>query len=555
MHRACFPEIHLKGIPLSSGVAVGRACFYRREATNSEVTTAGGQAYERRRLNASMQWMTRRLTALIQETEAKLGPDEADIFRSHRMIVEDEFFQEQLVEIIESTGLSAEDAVKSHLDEYLAQLRGADSEYLRQRTADISEIQQSLLEHLRQASSLRHCQDMTNCTIGQCPLKNSHILVADEMSPSLPIEVGSFTVGFLVEKGGPDSHAAILARGLQLPAVGGIRDLFATVPLQSQLLINGNTGEIIINPSKQTRLRSKSAMANPNRTSQVHNPITELQVMANISRVADVQEALAAKADGIGLYRTEMEALMEGRLLSEQEQTTLYTKVTKAMAGKPVYIRLFDFGGDKAATWLGIPRSENPALGTRGAQLLLARPELLRTQARALAKAAIDHRIHVIYPMIIDLDQFQRIRACFDAAVADLKPSNLRHGVLFEVPSACLQARQILREADFGCIGTNDLTQYLFAADRMSEAVTHAALSDHPALWNLIADLTQAGKDAGKPMSICGECAGNVDLIRKVMRAGLTAISTTATCIGDVRRAAKNNHGGILRTSVTTHPH
>ena len=144
---------------------------------------------------------------------------------------------------------------------------------------------------------------------------------------------------------------------------------------------------------------------------------------------------------------------------------------------------LLDLGADKAAAWLGMPQEGNPALGCRGARLLLSRPDLLRTQARAIARAAVDHPIHVVYPMIIDLEQFQMVRSSFEAAVADLQPSALRHGVLFEVPSACLQARQILREADFGCIGTNDLIQYLFAEDRSNEVVTKDSRYDHPALW------------------------------------------------------------------------
>ncbi len=538
MHHTYTAETYVKGIPLSSGVALGRACFYRREVSDSEVTTVESLIHERHRLNLSLAWMTRRLETLAQETESRLGSDKADIFRTHRMILEDESLRQRLFEIIEITGLCAEDAVEKEFNRCKTQLQTADSRYLRQRVVDLMEIQQGLLEHLRQAAAFLRCQDMTHCNIGQCPLRNSNILIAEELTPSLPIEVDSHTVGFIVEKGGPNSHAAILARGLRLPVISGIRDLFATIPLEAQLLVNGNTGEIIINPSELTRLRAESTENYCNRELEIHNPISELKVMANIARAADAREALVAKADGIGLYRTEMEALAKGRLLGEAEQAALYTEVIQIMAEKPVYIRLLDLGADKAATWLGMPHESNPALGCRGTRLLLAHPKLLQTQARALARAAVDQPIHVVYPMIIDLEQFQRVRACFDAAVADLKPSNLRHGVLFEVPSACLQARQILREADFGCIGTNDLIQYLFAVDRMNEAVANDACADHPALWGIIEDLAMAGEEAGKPMSICGECASLPDLTRRVIKAGISAVSTTPKRIAEVRRAA-----------------
>ncbi len=378
MHRTHTIETHLKGIPLSSGVALGRACFCRQETPDSEATTAGSQRHERHRLKVSLAWMSQWLEALVQETEAKLGSEEADIFRAHRMILEDEAFRQRLFEIIEGTRWSAEDAVKSQFDRYKAQLQAADSEYLRQRVADITEIQRGLLEHLRQAAPFLHCQDKTRCTVGQCSLRHNHILIAEELAPSLPIEVDRHTVGFLVEKGGPNSHAAILARSLRLPAISGIRNLFATIPLAAQLLVNGNTGEIIINPSEPTCLRAQIAGDNRHRTLEIHNPIPELKVLASIARAADVREALAAKADGIGLYRTEMEALVEGRLLSEAEQAALYAEVVRIMAEKPVFIRLLDLGADKAAPWLGMPRESNPALGCRGARLLLARPELLR---------------------------------------------------------------------------------------------------------------------------------------------------------------------------------
>ncbi len=538
MSDAAFTEIRLKGVPLCPGIALGRGCFYLHEATTSAAMTTGNPTHEKRRLAECLTWMTQRLEMLTRETEAKLGPDEADIFRAHRMILEDVYFQQRIFDIIEGTSATAENAVKSQFDRYKAQLEAADSSYLRQRVADITEIQRCLLEHLRQTSPFLRCKDMSRCEIGKCSLGNKHILIVEELTPSLAIEMDNHTVGFLVEKGGPNSHAAILSRALRMPAISGMQNLADTIPLQATILMNGDTGEVIVNPSEQTRLRYQAGLTGRNRTVQIVEPIPELKVMANIARAGDVQEALDAKAEGIGLYRTEMEALAEGRWLSEAEQADRYTQVIEAMAGKPVYIRLFDLGADKTAAWLNLPKEANPALGFRGTRLLLAHPEILRTQARALARACFEQPIHVVYPMITDLEQFQRVRAYFDASVADLKPTSLYHGVLFEVPSACLQARQILREADFACIGTNDLIQFLFATDRTNEAVAHHARPDHPALWDLIEDLAQAGEEAGKPISICGECVSIPDITRRIMKAGITSVSASAKLIAGVRRAA-----------------
>ncbi len=486
--------------------------------------------------------MIQRLDVLVGDAEVQLGSGEADIFRVHRMILEDGTFQERLFEAIEGRGLSAEDAVQSQLDLYQKELLAADSEYLRQRVADFTEIQQGLLDRLRRAKPSLCCREMAHCNMGQCRLGNDHILVANELVPSLVIDMDCHTVGFLVEKGGPTAHAAILARALQLPAVSGIENLPAAIPLESEILINGDTGEVILNPSEQTLARHRRALAHSRcHTLQIHGPISELTVMANIECAAGVRDALAARAEGIGLYRTEIEALAEGRLLSEAEQAARYSEVVRAMGEKPVYIRLLDLGADKAAAWLGMPQEDNPALGCRGARLLLARPEILWNQARALARASVQGPIHVVYPMIIDADQFRRVRALFEAAVADLNPSNLRHGVMFEVPSACLQARQILQEADFGCIGTNDLIQYLFATDRSNEGIACDARPDHPVLWFLIEEITRAARETGKPMSICGECAGNPALIQKILEAGLTIVSTSTRQIARLRRAARRN--------------
>jgi phosphoenolpyruvate-protein kinase (PTS system EI component) len=369
-------------------------------------------------------------------------------------------------------------------------------------------------------------------------LGNDHILVGEELTASLPIETDSHTVGFIVEKGGPNSHAIILARAQQRPAVGNIRDLPAAIPLDAQILINGDTGEVILNPSATTLARHQPVLAGGGKTMRSVDPVPGLKVMANIERFTDVHAALAAKAEGIGLYRTEIELLVEGRLLGEAEQSERYSEVVRVMAGRPVCIRLLDFGADKAATCLDLSGEDNGLAGLRGARLLLAYPELLRDQARALARASRHGPIHVLYPMIVDVDQFRALRALFDKLVSDLQPSGLRHGVLFEVPSACLQARRILEAADFGCIGTNDLIQYLFAENRASGAVSgNTSFENAPVLWRIIEDLSSAGRETGKPMTICGELAGNPELTRKVIQAGITAVSASPSRIAGVRLA------------------
>jgi len=270
--------------------------------------------------------------------------------------------------------------------------------------------------------------------------------------------------------------------------------------------------------------------------------------MANISRAHDAPAARTLEAEGVGLYRTEFELLAAGRVLSEDEQFERYVAVVEAMGGSPVFFRLLDLGGDKVAPFLGLPTEENPQLGLRGSRLLLARPELLRDQARALARASAYGPVHVMYPMVADVAQFQALRSAFVEAADGIETDSLQHGVMFEVPSACLQARELLEAGDFGSVGTNDLFQYLFAVDRDNDAVADDYDPDHPVLWAMLEGLARAATAAGRPLSVCGEIAGNGRYMPKLVAAGIDTVSVSTRLIPDVRRAAQ--HAGEAAASL-----
>ena len=526
-------ETRLQGTPLAPGVAVGRACFYELHQAESDSSSPSGPKRESRRLIDSLRMLLRQRSVLARKSEARLGPEYAEIFEAHRLMLADKDFQTQLLRLIEKDGLSAEQAVETELNRYLKQIEDADSEYLQQRAADIREIQQALLDDLNRRVACRHCRDADDCRVGHCRHGNDHILVGAEISASLPIETDEHTIGFIVQKGGPNCHAVILARALGYPVIGDIQELPGCIPPDVQILVNGDTGEVILDPTEETLSRYRSSATRGGHNLQRSEPVAGLKVMANIEQSADVHDAIAAGAEGIGLYRTEMELLVAGRLLSESEQTVRYRAVLSAMPGKPVCIRLLDLGADKTADWLEMAQPADVVAGQRGARLLLTRPELLRVQARALARASRYGPVHVLYPMIVHLGQFLELRAMFERAVADLQPSGLLHGVLFEVPSACLSAPQIMQVADFGCIGTNDLVQYLFAQDRGEGAKAHSAFESDALLWELIEQLARVARQEGKPMAICGELAG------RILQAGITTISTSPSRIAKVRRAAK----------------
>jgi len=233
-----------------------------------------------------------------------------------------------------------------------------------------------------------------------------------------------------------------------------------------------------------------------------------------------------------------------GRILTEDEQTDLYTRVVSVMGGRPVTVRLLDFGADKVADFLEIPKEENPCLGFRGARLLLQRTDVLIPQARALVKAARVGPVQILYPMITDLKQFLKLREIVRQHTADIEGANVQHGPMFEVPSACLDADAILDAADFASIGSNDLFQYLFAVDRNNEMVAQDYNADHPVFWRMLEQLASAAKRQRTPLSLCGEVGGDASLLPKLIAAGITSVSVSARLIGLARMAARRSLDG-----------
>ena len=532
-------ETRLKGKPLSPGVGRGISCFVSEfVAVPPSVFPVENVENEILRLRQALEWLVELMTALASEAESQLGSELAGVFRAHRMILEDPVVGQQLFDAIRIERQRAETAVQVQMESYRRQLEVLDSEYLKERASDIAEIEQELLHRLGAQAPGLCCKYVACCQIGECQHGSDHILVAPELTPELALEASRHTKGFLVESAERTSHAVILARALNLPVVSGLEHLFDIVPIDADILVDGTGGDVFLNPSEET-LRRYRAQADSN--TQTHpgvHPVPDFMVMASIMNSAGARDALVAKAEGIGLYRTEVEILAEGRLFTEMEELARYTQVLEAMARRPVYVRLLDLGGDKAARWLELPREGNPALGCRGARLLLSRPELFRAQARALTQAAQHRPIHVIYPMIVDIEQFRRLRGVFDEAATGLDPGYLHHGIMFEVPSACLQAEQLFEEADFGCIGTNDLVQYLFAIDRTATAIDDDELFSKSALWRLIEEVVKAAQATRKPLSVCGELASIPRFVSRLIDAGVNIVSVNPRQINAVRQAA-----------------
>jgi phosphoenolpyruvate-protein phosphotransferase len=433
--------------------------------------------------------------------------------------------------LIRSDSLNAEAAISRVMDEYEERLRRMDDEYIKERASDFGEVRRRLLDVLGNMQPSLQCAGEAHCRRGR-----DRIVVAEELTPAMTVEMDAErTMGFVTERGGVNSHAAILARALGIPAVSGLAGIHSMLPCGTELLVDGGSGEVVIGPREETIAVARERGAQRVRLPAVADPVRGMKVMANVSVAHDVEDAVRMRAEGIGLYRTEIEILAAGRLLGEEELVSRYRKVRQAMPGETVIFRLLDIGSDKTLPFLDIPREENPSLGWRGARLLLGRRELLSAQVRALARVSRDGPVHILYPMIVDRDQFVALREAVEESLAGVPAGRMLHGAMFEVPSACLQPREILEIADFGSIGTNDLVQYLFAVDRDNEKVAYDYRPDRPVFWALLRDIAAAAREMGKPLSVCGELGGDPRYIRRLKEVGIDAVSVSPRRIPAVR--------------------
>jgi len=540
-------ECRLSGIAISDGLALARAEVLQTSPEGEVVARdIRPDEVEREfsRLKHAILLVADDLSGLAERVATRVGPAAAAIFQAQRAIAMDPALLSEAEQIIRCQLLNAEAAAWQVLRDYELRMQSIGNAALRERAADLVDVRRRLLAVLRQSGrSHDHTptaedpsQQKPDSSVSGSPV----IVVAEELLPG--DTVGFETnrvVGILTEHGGPASHAAILARALGIPAITGIPGLLDKIRPGEQVLINGRTGEVIVRPERETlALYPGLSRFDPLKV-QVVEPIPDFAVYANINSIADMPLTHLAKADGIGLYRTEFEFIIRDRLLSEEEQYDLYVRIVEAMNGKPVCIRVLDLGGDKAARFLNLPPEENPVLGYRGARLLLGHPHLLETQARAIARASMTGPVQVLYPMVADPHQFYSLRELFRQATADINTGPIQHGPMFEVPSACVSARELLAMADFASIGTNDLIQYLFAVDRNNELVAGDYNPNHPALWVVLSQLYTLAEEMNKPLSICGELASNRQMIPRLIEIGARSVSVSPRLIGQVRLAAR----------------
>jgi phosphoenolpyruvate-protein phosphotransferase (PTS system enzyme I) len=509
-----------KGIGVSPGVAVGTAyCIHEifvnpdtRQLEESEVRSELGRYDQAREKTAAD------LNALYQKVASQVGPDEAAIFRAHESILHDPAFTAKIRTWIVNERQSAQSALHRLLEEYTALFSSTRDDYIKERLADVRDVVIRLSGHL---------SDVLEPQL--TALSDPLILVANELLPSQVVTLGTReVVGIVTETGGQTSHAAILARSRGIPAVSGIKGIVRSVKTGDTLVVDGREGHVVINPDAETtsaylKLQReffdlKDALAENRDQPAVTADGQKVELLANINSLADAQAAVAMGASGVGLFRTEYIFLTHPDVPDEEQQLTAYREIIEASPNRQVTIRTLDLGGDKTIPYLGHAREANPFLGWRSIRLSFEHPEFFAKQIRAILRAAAARRgatkrVRMLFPMITTLEEIRRVRAMVRKAreqlAAEGKPyGNVRIGFMLEVPAAAVSIDSLLEEVDFVSIGSNDLVQYLMAADRDNPKVSHLCQPLSPPVLRVLTGIIAACNAADKPVTLCGEMAG-----------------------------------------------
>lgn len=530
------------GIAGSPGIGIGTAVLVREpDLDYSHVICAGVEA-EQARLSGAIRTFVEKTRAMAEKMEAEVGAHQAEILLGQVMMIEDPFMIGQMNDLI-SQGQCAEAALDTICGMYCEMFAAMDDELMRQRATDIQDMRTRLLMEL-----------LGQEAVDLSALPASAVVVAHDLTPSMTagLKKGSIA-GILTEVGGTTSHSAILARTMELPAVLSVEGVIETVKNGDKLIIDGTEGIAIVSPGEDAlaRYTAKQAAYLADRaalTQYAGKPTVtangrQVLLYGNIGNPSEAKLVMDATGEGVGLFRTEFLFMDREQLPTEEEQFEAYRQALEAMAGREVIIRTLDVGGDKDIPYLGLEKEENPFLGFRAVRYCLAREDVYIPQLRALVRASAYGDLKIMVPLVTCADELRRVKALIGNIQRELDqagiPYNkeLKVGVMIETPAAALIADLLAKEADFFSIGTNDLTQYVMAADRGNKHVASLGVPWNPAVLRAIRQVIRAGHEAGIPVGMCGEAAADARMIPLLLAFGLDEFSVSPASLLAARKA------------------
>lgn len=535
----------IQGQGVSKGIEQGTIYFYHRAAAQVEMRTGADEQEERARLERAKERTAQQLSDMAEKAREEAGDEAAVLFETHAMFLEDEDYTGAMDELL-AQGFNAEYAVDQAGQEFAAMLASMDDPYMQARAADIKDVTGRILNNLM------------GVVAGGIDSDVPVILCADDLAPSETIQLDKKKIlAIATQKGSGNSHTAILARTMGIPAVCGLGEDFNEDFHGKQAYIVGETGQLILEPDEETLLSLKARHAKQEETRELMRSMVgqkdvtldgkQVNVYCNIGSPEDVASVLANDGQGIGLFRSEFLYLASEDYPTEEEQFRAYKEVAAAMNGKRVIIRTLDIGADKQVDYFHLHKEENPAMGLRAIRICLNRPEVFRTQLRALYRASAYGKIAIMFPMIASVWEVKECRrACqrvMDELTAEGIPFNpdTEIGIMIETPAAVFIADELAQLVDFFSVGTNDLTQYTLACDRQCNDLGKFFDPHHPALLRALKMTADAAHQAGIWIGICGELGADLSLLPTFLAMGIDELSVTPTAVLPLRAATRKS--------------
>lgn len=530
------------GKSILKGIAIGKIWFYKKGVQTVKRIKIDDTKAELKRYEDAKEIAVRQLNELYQKALKEVGKMNATVFEVHTMMLEDLDYVESIQNIIETQGVNAEYAVATTGDQFFEMFSQMEDEYFKARAADVKDISERLVNIL---SGTKNGQG-----IGDEPV----IVVADDLAPSETVQMDKDKLlAFVTKFGSSNSHTAILARTMNIPALIGveIKEEWNGKPA----IIDGYSGTLIIDPDDETLNRMKEQQDEDRKSRELLQELKgkeditldgkKIKLYANIGGIKDIPSVLANDAAGIGLFRSEFLYLESDDYPSEENQFNAYRTVVQNMAGKKVIVRTLDIGADKQIGYFNLDKEDNPAMGYRAIRICLDRTEVFKTQLRALLRASVYGNLSIMYPMIISLEEVRKIKEIVEIVKKELEKENIPYGnfeqgIMIETPAAVMISDLLAQEVDFFSIGTNDLTQYTLAIDRQNMKLDNIYDSHHPAILRMIQMTVENGHKHGCWVGICGELGADQTLTEKFLKMGVDELSVSPGCVLPIRKIIRN---------------
>lgn len=534
------------GKSVFGGIAIGKLFFYEKDEHQVKRVKTEDKDAEKQRYYKAVETAMEELQKLHDKALKEVGEANAAIFEIHQMMLEDDDYKESVEHIIDSQMVNAEYAIAQTGDNFAQMFSAMDDEYMRGRAADVKDITERLLSVLSGDSQSGINSD------------EPVIMVADDLAPSETVQMDkSKILSFVTVKGSVNSHTAILARTMGIPALIG-SDIKLDKSINGrQGIVDGTNGCIYIDPDEETLERMKKEMEREQEKKELLQTLKgkedvtldgkRIKLYANIGNIRDLANVINNDAAGIGLFRSEFIYLERDTFPTEEEQFAIYRTVAESMAGKQVIIRTLDIGADKQCDYFGLDKEDNPAMGLRAIRICLTRPEIFKTQLRALYRASAFGNISIMYPMITGVKEVDRIKEIEREVKAELDSQGIEYGnpqtgIMIETPAAVIVSRELAKKVDFFSIGTNDLTQYTLAIDRQNTKLDDFYDPHHPAILAMIKMVVDSAHAEGIWVGICGELGGDLNLTKEFLKMGIDELSVSAGKILSVRKVIRETN-------------